>query len=387
MFRRISIAGIALSAVSIMMLSGCAKTNYLSIYNPAPVDRMGCVAEIDASALGNQFEKGGFVITDVEGREVPYQITYDNKLLVETDVKAGDRVKLKVKAGTPQAYDTVCVGQIRLDFQDDFTWENDRGGYRLYGPAYRKDGGNVGGYDVWTKSVPYPILSKRYFDQFQRGISYHKDQGTGMDAYTVGRTLGAGMNALVADGEIAYPCAYEKCEILDNGPLRTTARITCYPETIGRDNGVVEVRVITLDKGSWLNRTTVNYNGLSGDMPMVTGIVVHKQNKNGYYIDPSCRFISYADVTDSPSAGNGVIYIGVVNVEQPDSSTLQPMEPNVGPAVGQVVNTTTYRKGSPYTYYWGAGWSKGGVICAQQWDKYLEDFHTLLKYPLVVEVK
>ncbi|MCM1254946.1 MAG: DUF4861 domain-containing protein [Duncaniella sp.] len=376
------ITSIAIIAAS---LNASAATRTLSIHNPSGVDRNNCVVEADATQVLSAFPKG-FIVTDMNGYEVPYQLTHDGLLLVEASVKSGETVKFTIKDGVPQSYDTICVSQIRHDFQDDYTWENDRSGYRLYGPAYRNSGGNVSGYDIWTKSVGFPVLAQRYHDHCRRGITYHSDHGNGMDAYTVGPTLGAGMNALVNEGIIIYPCAYEKCDIIENGPLRTTAEITCYPLTIG-DRQVLETRKITLDKGSWLNKTTVKYDGITSPIQMANGIVVHKQNRNGCMYGPDKEYIAYADLTDNPDNGNGVIYIGVINSQKPDSIACVPFEPSIGDAVGQMVNYIQYYPGDEYTYYWGSGWSKGGIKGTEDWERYLKNFHTSLATPLQATIK
>ena len=365
---------------------GASFAETVSIYNPAPFDRNGVIVEIPGEKILKSFGRD-FVVSDENGNQLVQQVTYNGKILVETDVPANSTITLSVGKGNPGLADTICVGQIRHDFQDDFTWENDRCGYRLYGPSYRNGGGNVAGYDIWTKSVDFPVLAQRYVDHCQHGVSYHKDYGNGMDCYTVGRTLGAGMNALAPGGEIVYPCAYENVEILENGPLCMTAKIICYPENIGNDKDVVEERLITLDKGSWLNKTEVTYKGLSGRTPLVTGIVVHKQNMRGKVIDPGRRYVAYVDLTDNPDNGNGVIYIGIVNAELPETVVYEEYSPAVGDAVGQILNKTTVVPGETYTYYWGSGWSKGGVKGVDDWKSKLEEFHESLGYPIEVKVK
>ena len=375
---------LSLALLVMSLLCGCAPDRSISVHNPTDNDRCGYIAEVDAQPLLAAFADG-FAIESSSGDIVPYQITHDGKLLVEVDVKAGQTVKLRLKQAPAMESDTVCVAQVRYDFQDDLTWENDRGGYRLYGPSYRNGGGTVSGYDIWTKSVDYPVLAQRYHDHCKRGISYHKDHGNGMDAYIVGRTLGAGMNALVDSGEILYPCAYEHCEILDNGPLRTTVSVTCYPMVIGGDT-IIEQRTISLDKGSWLNKTSVRYNSLPRDHAMVTGIVIHRQNERGYAIDEHDRYVAYADLTDDPEHGNGVIYIGVVNPMAPVGTGVMPLVPPLGDAVAQVVNHIGYVPGTDYVYYWGAGWSKGGVRGMEHWERYLSEFHNNLQSPLEVTV-
>lgn len=388
-FFELRVFSIILASV-VIGLCACSRGVTVSVYNPTPGDRYGQVVEIDAQSVISKVGPD-FLVSDSEGNPVTSQLTYDNKILIQGDFPGRETRKFffkkgkDVKSSEPELY---CVGQIRHDMQDDFTWENDRGGYRLYGPSYRAGGGNVSGYDIWTKSVDYPVLADRYDDHMAGKISYHKDYGTGMDVYTVGPTLGAGMNALVLpSGDIAYPCAYEKCDIIENGPLRMTAKITCYPEKVGEDEGVVETRIISLDKGSWLNKTEVNYEGLSKNYPLVNGIVVHKQNPSGYVLDGGKRYLAYADLTDNPANDNGIIYIGIVNAEEPDSVGYEALDPKVGDAVGHVMSHTSYTPGAQYVYYWGSGWSKGGVKDMKAWTDYLAGFYDSLGNPLEVRLK
>lgn len=380
---------------SFLLMGSCALTVTaaekisVNINNPASSDRIGEVVEISGKSITPLFGKT-IKVTDNSGRVLPSQFTYDKKLLVFGDFPAMKETPLTITVddnGPSVAVDTICVAQIRHDKQDDFTWENDRCGYRLYGPSYRNGGGKVSGYDIWTKSVPYPVLKQRYDDHANFGMSYHKDFGSGMDVYTVGRTLGAGMNALMDNDSICYPCAYEKCEFLDNGPLRVTAKITCYPESIGEDNGVIETRTITLDRGSWLNRTKVTYTGLSKPHPITTGIVVHRQNRKAYSIDPEKRCLAYVDLTDNPANGNGAIFIGIVNQTLPDSISYVPLTPEVGDAIGQVQTFADYVPGEDYTYYWGAGWSKGGVKGMEAWLDTLKKSYENIQHPLEVRIE
>ena len=79
-----------------------------------------------------------------------------------------------------------------------------------------------------------------------RTLTYHRDHGYGMDAYTVGPTMGAGVPALMEGKEFVYPLCYKEVEILDMGPLRFSARMVFAPVQVGQDKDVVETRVITL---------------------------------------------------------------------------------------------------------------------------------------------
>ncbi|MDE6695670.1 MAG: DUF4861 domain-containing protein [Muribaculaceae bacterium] len=377
--------------LSVNFCTSAATTSEISlkITNPSSTDRKGEVLEISDVRLNGIKEKA-ITVKTLDGRTVPSQITNDGSLLVYGDFPAQSTTQYIVTEATKARAmnaDTICFGQIRHDMQDDYTWENDRSGYRLYGPSYRAGGGKVSGYDIWTKSVEYPILKERYDGHMKYGISYHKDHGTGMDVYTVGPTLGAGMNALISSDSICYPVAYENCDILDNGPLRVTAKITCFPENIGNDTDVLETRIISLDRGSWLNKTKVKYEGITQSYPITTGIVVHKQNKRGYAIDNDKRYLAYADLTDNPNNGNGVIFIGIVNPQLPDSISYVPFEKEVSDGVGQIQTFATLPPDSEYTYYWGSGWSKSGVKGMESWLKYLADFYLRLQTPLEIKIE
>ena len=48
------------------------------------------------------------------------------------------------------------------------------------------------------------------------------------------------------------------------------------PLTVRGDSNVVETRVITLDAGSYLNKTVVSYTNLKEAMPVTTGIVLRE---------------------------------------------------------------------------------------------------------------
>ena len=74
----------------------------------------------------------------------------------------------------------------------------------------------------------------------------------------------------------------------------------------------METRVISLDKGSQLNKTVISYTDLKEVTPIVAGIVIHKENPTGYSFDSNAGYIAYADSTQNPRNNNGVIYVGAV---------------------------------------------------------------------------
>ena len=86
----------------------------------------------------------------------------------------------------------------------------------------------------------------------------------------------------------------------------------------------------------------------------------------------------HADSTNNARVGNGVIYVGVVFA---DSLTW------AGVAQGHVLGMTRYAPGRPLRYYWGSGWSKGGVESMDAWCSYLRRQAICREQPLRIEIK
>lgn len=92
----------------------------------------------------------------------------------------------------------MAYGRFVPEREDDFTWENDKVAFRVYGPSSGGKG-QVSGVDPWLKKVPYSIIDKWYAG-FLAGKSYHEDHGEGYDPYHVGDSRGVGGTAIWVDG-------------------------------------------------------------------------------------------------------------------------------------------------------------------------------------------
>ena len=234
----------------------------VTITNPLSIDRNGEMVEISMAEITGKLQlpdTAQVIVLDENGLEVPYQITYDDMLIFPASVKGDASAVYTIAEGTPQPVDVVACGRQYPERLDDVAWENDRAAYRAYGPALQEKGERAFGYDIWTKSVSEPVVEDRYDGDLNRGISYHVDHGNGMDCYAVGPTLGGGTAALFPDSTIVYPYCYKDCEILDNGPLRFTAKLVYNPLVVKEDSSVIETRIISLDKGSQMNKTVVSF--------------------------------------------------------------------------------------------------------------------------------
>lgn len=374
------------AAALLAFATACSQKHSVIVENATGVDAEDEMAEVPVAdllaAVGPDF-----IISDADGAEVPYQITYDSLVVFPVSVPAQSSVEYTVAKGTPQSVDTLVWGRQFPERKDDMAWENDRSAYRAYGPALEASGERAFGYDIWTKSVPTPVLEQRFADDIERGISFHVDHGNGMDVYAVGPTLGGGTAALLDSvGNIVFPYCYDSYEILDNGPLRFTVRLTYKPLTVDGDTAVVESRLISLDRGSWLNRTAVSYDGLSAGCRIAPGIVVHSQNPDGYLSDPGKYYMAYADLTENADNGNGTIFVGVVAPECAEFK-YQALADPAGDAVGHILALSDYIPGDKYTYWWGSGWSKGGVPDMDAWQRILAAKAAFISAPLKATVK
>ncbi len=400
----------------LLLLTGCSKQPQVEVWvhNPSLIARTDEMIGIPLSGLAERKLSAPFTVTDEKGNHLPWQVTYDSLLIFPVSMRAGEEVTYTVTATatTDSIFTSVC-GRVYPERLDDLAWENDKAAYRAYGPALQAKGEKAYGYDIFTKSVSIPVLEERYrreldteaweqinrwraegknmeADSLTRAISYHVDHGNGMDCYSVGPTLGGGTAALMENGELVYPYCYRTCEIMDNGPLRFTARLTFAPVAVGKDTAVVEQRTISLDKGSYLNRTDIIYEHLSVETPLAAGIVIHPQHPDGYAFDAETGYIAYADSTDNPRNDNGVIYIGSVFAAPLAEACVLPFDARrqkeTG-ATGHVLGISTYLPHTTFTYYWGSGWSKAGVKDMDAWTEYLKLFAAKISQPLETEIR
>lgn len=387
-----------------------AETTRITVSNPLGFDRQNEIVEISLDSLSAHTGRE-FRILGPDSREIGYQITHDRKVIFPANVAAMSTATYSARPGRPTvSADTVSCGALYPYRLDDIAWENDKSGYRLYGPAIQRRGDKLYGYDIFTKrATTAPVLRERYelecnqeiraeikrlrnagekekADSIYRIISYHIDSGTGMDVYTVGPTLGAGGAAIMRnDLSLAYPYCYTDFEILNNGPYRFTVRLKFDPVEADGDS-VAETRLLSLDSGTHFNRCEISYDGLSRTRPVASGIVIHRQNPKGYRLNPDHGFVAYADSTDHADRGNGVIYIGVIAPEAPAATIMQPMEQQ-GDAIGHVLTATPCKPGSTYTYWWGSGWSKAGIDSLDDWTDITARSSETLRHPLQVTLQ
>lgn len=390
-----------------------SKTVTVTVTNPLAMERSNEMVEVSMETITNRLglaDTAQIVVLDADGQQVPYQITYDGKVIFPATIAANGAATYTIQTGTPEAFDVKACGKCYPERMDDMAWENDLVAFRAYGPALQAKGERGFGYDLFTKyNTTEPILETMYAKELNketrakiaelkktdpkaaaelsRERSYHIDHGYGMDCYAVGPTLGAGVAALMVNDSIIYPWCYKNQEILDNGPLRFTVKLEFTPLTVKGDSTVVETRLITLDAGSHLNRTAVSYSNLKETLPIVAGIVLHEPD-GAVVADAANGYITYVDPTTGPD--NGKIFMGAaVPTVVKDAKTVlfsEQEKKERNNADGHVLAVSDYEPGSEYVYYWGFAWDKADIKTADAWNRYMADFAQKVRNPLTIKV-
>lgn len=391
-----------------MSFAACAqeKAFRIAITNTSSEIRKDEIVELPTDIV-KKFKQKEFIITDSKGMQIPYQITFDHKLIFPATVNPKSSALYTVSVGKPDIFKKVVCGKHYPERVDDIAWENNRIAFRTYGPALQKSGEKAYGCDIWVKCIAEPIVDFRYklelsaqskaklaelnktdkkaARQFAESVSYHNDHGNGLDYYKVGPTLGAGTTALMKGDSIVYPYCYNTYKILDNGPLRFTVKLTYNPLIVGNNSNIIETRIITLDYGSQLNKVTVSYANLTKPTPILTGIVIHAPSLD-LQADAEAGYISYADPIDPV---NGQIFVGAVFTNKLESAKpilFSAKEKAERDAEGHVAAISLYTPGTKYIYYAGAGWSKYGFKDSTEWNRYVRTFAKHLKQPLKIRI-
>lgn len=345
-----------------------------------------------------------FKVVNAVGKEVPYQLTYDGKVLVEASVRPCGDARFTVVKGMPQTFPAAAYGRMYPERVDDIAWENDRGSYRCYGPALQRTGEQAFGNDVWLKNTPDLVNENRYYiedvnkpviaelkktnpekaEAVEKRTSYHYDQGYGLDCYKVGPTLGCGTPALMDGDKVVFPYCYSEYELLDNGPLRFTVRLKYNPSSYKGDTNVVENRILSLDKGSNFNKMTVWYDGLTQPADVASGFVIHTEDTESVVVGKD--YVHYADPTDNPQGQNFQIFVAAI-FPQDGVQTRKVMYPEaVKGASGHALGIKKgYKSGERFTYYFGSAWSKYDCRTQNEWQARIESFMASKAVPMTVK--
>jgi hypothetical protein len=134
-----------LFAVAAMFVA-CTPTRNtvdVTVTNPLPLERTNEMVEVsmsDISAKLKLSDTAQLVVLNTAGEQVPYQLTYDEKLIFPATVEAMGSARYVIKEGTPETFAVVACGKQYPERVDDIAWENDLVAFRTYGPALQRTG-------------------------------------------------------------------------------------------------------------------------------------------------------------------------------------------------------------------------------------------------------
>ncbi len=344
-------------------------------------------------------------VKDAAGHALPYQVSnvaptakdpsgrggaYGD-LIFQHDFAAGERsaiFTIERTADVTPPFPVQAYARYVPERLDDFAWENDRIGHRIYGPglaAPAAPGTNKevlvsSGVDVWCKRVSYPIVDRWY----NKGHDfYHKhDLAEGMDMYNVGQSRGCGGTGIWDGHRLAISGNYRTWKILANGPVRAVFEVTYGPwEADGLQ--VCETKRFTVDAGHNLDQVESTLT-VTGGAPreLTVGVGLHKfPTDKGQ--DPQTDFVPAPDQASLAQwvrqKTHGSLGTAVVVTKSAFAGYAED-------AVNRLV-LARVTPGQPLRYAIGAGWSEAGVFTTEQdWTNYVAACAARMASPVTVTV-
>ena len=346
------------------------------VINSLPLDRKDEIVELKWTQFKEaKFDSSKTIVVNAQtNEEIPSQIIYNGgktpaSIIFQSGITAGSSGYYYFKKQKPKAYAAKTYGRQVPERFDDFAWENDKIAFRMYATALDKSPDNAKGIDLWLKKT-----SKMVINEWYKRNDYHVDHGDGLDAYSVGMTLGSGDSEPITDTGFVFSDNYSDYKILDQGPLRITFRLIYKPWEVNGEK-VSEVKTISLDAGSNLNKIKDDYHFKGTTLTIAAGVTKHKDDGNPV-IDSVNRFVSYWDQSDG-KVDNGKVGVGLI-VPGYEKVSFK----NEWNHLLAVANLTP---GQLFIYYQGGAWNRSGFFPNEQsWIDYLTNFHKRLKNPLEI---
>jgi len=363
----------------------------INVKNSLDFERSNEIVEIQLSDLNlEDFSKIGIKNTKTGELQVTQLVDLDgegimDELLFQPKVPANSEVNFEVviitEAEKPQA-EALCYSRFVPERTDDYTWENDKVAFRVYGPdaQYRAENNLPqptlsSGVDAWLKRVEYPIINKWYKETLvDKTGSYHKDTGEGLDDFHVGVSRGVGGIAVKVDEEYHLSKNFTKWRTITTGPLRTSFYLE-YEDWDANGKTIKESKTISLDLGNNLSKFSTN---IAGTNTISAGLTLHEKDgevsgntKNGWvsYWQPHADSELGTAIVASKGTFKG---FEKYDVETKDLSNAY--------AHLNVNNKKV-------VYYAGFGWKKSGQFATKQdWENYLDLFSKQINNPLEVSI-
>lgn len=266
---------------------------------------------------------------------------------------------------------------------DDYTWENDKIAFRVYGPkgqvealAGVKGSTLSSGVDIWFKRTERSVINEWYKGYLTDPMYYHKDtRGEGYDPYHVGDSRGTGGIGIWKDEKLQVSKNFTSSKTIAEGPLRTIFELTYAPWS---EFDVKETKRISLDLGSNFSKFESTFETEKQVPNYTIGITLHKNEGESKLNDREGYYLHWEKIDDA-FVGEGIVVNPKIlersvafKSEIPDQSNL-------------LVVTKPQKK---LTYYAGFAWQKSGQIQTQKdWENILQKQSKIVANPLLITVK
>lgn len=354
--------------------------------NPLQLARPSQTLELSAADLAPLGETNlqKIHIRDAAGKEVicqavdtdfdPYHLP--DIVVFQADFAPGETKTFTVTVGTKQVHTAAqfkAHGRFVRERFDDFAWENDRIAHRMYGKALETWAGEPltsSTVDIWSKRVPQMVIDEWYMTD-----DYHADHGQGADFYSAGASRGCGGNGLWADGKLWVSKNFVDSRVLANGPIRVMFELVYEPfEVNGRK--VAEVKRITLDAGSNLDRFESLYKPADGGAPLVSGVGLKKVSGQELQFN---RERGWLTAWEKVAKNQGMQGLGIVADPAIIEGQAEDRLNHLLLLKTTVTNTVSYRAGFV--------WDKSGQFSDfAAWQKYLDETAQMLQSPVRIKV-
>ncbi|CAD7801450.1 hypothetical protein CHRY9390_00778 [Chryseobacterium aquaeductus] len=265
---------------------------------------------------------------------------------------------------------------------DDYTWENDKIAFRVYGPkgqaealAKVKSSTLSSGVDIWLKRTEKSVINEWYKGYLTDPLYYHKDtRGEGYDPYHVGASRGTGGIGIWENEKLQVSKNFVTSKTITEGPLRTVFELTYAPWS---EFGVKETKRISLDLGSNFSMFESTFESEKPVPNYTVGITLHKNEGESKLNDKSGYYLHWEKIDDA-FVGEGIVIDPKIvqkslafKSETPDQSNL-------------LVVTNPQKK---LTYYAGFAWQKSGQIQTQKdWEHLLQRQTLIIANPLIITI-
>jgi len=315
-------------------------------------------------------------LVDFDGDGVMDQLLFQPTIAPNSENKF-EIIQISVEE-QPQST-TYCYSRFVPERTDDYTWENNKVAFRVYGPTAQKmvedniKGGTLSsGVDAWLKKVEYPIINKWYKKTTEKTGSYHEDTGEGLDNFHVGVSRGVGGITVKSDNNYYLSKNYTEWRTISIGPIRTSFYLN-YEDWDVNGKIIKESKIISLDYGSNFSKFETS---IKGSNSISAGLTLHEKDGNDTG-NIENGWVSYWQPHADSELGTAIVSSKkyFVNFEKFDveEKDLSNAYANLKVIDNKVV------------YYAGFGWKKSGEFKnLQEWENYLNIFSKKINNPLKV---